>query len=172
MTEADVAAIVEGIAPVTWDAITRATAAIVQRQAALELQIAQLLEAAKDHGAIRERVAVLETRPLQPGPAGQDGAPGPAGKDGADGKDGAPGLEFCGVFIDGQAYDRGQLVTCAGSSWHCNEPTTTKPGDGSKAWTLMVKRGRDGKDGKDGGPGHQGPPGADWQQVYDASRRR
>jgi hypothetical protein len=39
------------------------------------------------------------------------------------------------------------MVTSGGSCWHCNEPTTTKPGEGSKAWRLMVKRGRDGKDG-------------------------
>jgi hypothetical protein len=115
---------------------------------------------------------VIETRPPQPGPPGQDGAPGPPGHDGKDGADGSPGLEFCGVFLEGQTYDRGQLVTCAGSSWHCNEPTTTRPGDGAKAWTLMVKRGRDGKDGKDGGPGPQGPTGKDWQQVYDDTRRR
>jgi hypothetical protein len=106
MTEADVAAIVEGIAPVTWDAITRAIAPLVQRQTVLETQVAQLVEAAKDYGAIRERVAVIETRPIQPGPPGQDGAPGPPGHDGKDGADGSPGLEFCGVFLEGQTYDR------------------------------------------------------------------
>ena len=114
---------------------------------------------------MRERLAVLETRPPLPGP------PGPAGQDGAPGQDGTPGLEFRGVFLEGQAYDRGHLVTWAGASWHCNEPTTTKPGDGSKAWTLMVKKGRDGKDGKDGPRGPEGPPGLDWQQVYDKGRR-
>jgi hypothetical protein len=109
---------------------------------------------------VRERVAALETRALVPGP------PGPAGADGA------PGLEWRGVFADGQTYDRGQLVTWAGSTWHANETTTTKPGDGAKAWTLMVKRGRDGKDGKDGPSGPEGPKGKDWQQVYDDTRRR
>src|SRR5262245_3483332 len=90
-----------------------------------------------------------------PGPAGKDGAPG---LDGLDGKDGAPGppgrdglagLSYEGVYVDGKTYERGQLVTWGGSSWHCNETTTSKPGDGQKAWTLMVKRGRDGHDGKD-----------------------
>ena len=52
-------------------------------------------------------------------------------------------------ITDGKTYERGDGVTWAGSEWHCNEPTTTKPGDGSKAWTLKVKRGRDGKDGRD-----------------------
>lgn len=109
----------------------------------------------KQLAALSERIVAVETRPLVPGPAGKDGAdgqngePGPSGKDGVDGKDGAPGLSFEGVYQDGKSYELGHLVTWAGSSWHCNEPTTTKPGDGSKAWTLMVKRGRDGKDGLD-----------------------
>ena len=72
----------------------------------------------------------------------------------------------------GRPTTAAQLVTWAGSAWHCNETTTTKPGDGAKAWTLMVKRGRDGKDGKDGASGPEGPKGKDWQQVYDDTRRR
>lgn len=54
-----------------------------------------------------------------------------------------------GVYLEGKSYDRGDCVTWGGSEWHANETTTTKPGDGSKAWTLKVKRGRDGKDGRD-----------------------
>lgn len=64
---------------------------------------------------------------------------------------------YRGVYTE-KAYARGDSVTWAGSEWHCNEPTTTKPGDGSKAWTLKVKRGRD---GKDGAPGADGKPGRD-----------
>jgi len=60
-----------------------------------------------------------------------------------------PFLKYCGVYQDGKAYDAGDVVTWAGSTWHANESTTTKPGDGSKAWTLTVKRGRDGSDGRD-----------------------
>lgn len=56
---------------------------------------------------------------------------------------------YRGVYLDGKTYERGDGVTWAGSEWHCNEATSTRPGDGSKAWTLKVKRGRDGKDGKD-----------------------
>jgi hypothetical protein len=56
---------------------------------------------------------------------------------------------YRGVYVDGKTYDRGDGVTWGGSEWHCNETTATKPGDGSKAWTLKVKRGRDGKDGRD-----------------------
>ena len=45
-------------------------------------------------------------------------------------------------------YERGDTVTWAGSLWHCNEPTTTKPGNAQRAWTLCTKHGRDGRDGK------------------------
>lgn len=110
-------------------------------------------ELQKDIGAMRERIAVVEVRPPLPGPPGEPGAPG---KDGKDGEPGAPGLAYEGVYQDGKSYTLGTIVTWAGSSWHCNEPTDTKPGDGSKAWTLMVKRGRDGKDGAQGAEGKPG----------------
>ncbi|MNL68407.1 hypothetical protein D3C87_1931240 [compost metagenome] len=42
------------------------------------------------------------------------------------------------------------MVTFGGSLWHFNGAEdggeASKPGDGSKAWTLAAKRGRDGKD--------------------------
>jgi hypothetical protein len=56
-----------------------------------------------------------------------------------------------GVYVDGRSYTKGDVVTWGGSQWHCNEDTVTKP-ETSKAWTLIVKRGRDGKDGKDSTP--------------------
>jgi hypothetical protein len=130
----------------------------------------------RDASALGERVAVVETRAPVPGPAGTDGV---NGKDGADGLsfgdlsllqedertvvlratrgEGVKELGrltfplelYRGVYLEGKAYERGDAVTWAGSEWHCNEPTSTKPGDGLKAWTLKVKRGRDGRDGKD-----------------------
>lgn len=63
---------------------------------------------------------------------------------------------YRGVYTEGKTYERGDGTTWGGSEWHCNEPTTTKPGEGSKSWTLKVKRGRDGKDGKDGADGKPG----------------
>jgi len=100
----------------------------------------------KNVARISERVAVVETRPPVPGPKGDPGEPG---KDGQDGAPGLAGLSYEGVYQDGKSYDVGNLVTWGGSMWHANESTTTKPGEGSKAWTLTVKRGRDGKDGRD-----------------------
>jgi hypothetical protein len=55
-------------------------------------------------------------------------------------------FEFTGVWIEGKAYRRGQFATKGGSLWHCNQATTTQPGDGSGAWTLAVQRGRDARD--------------------------
>jgi hypothetical protein len=125
---------------------------------------------------------------------GRDGEAGKDGRDGADpdavtlswGEDGrtltmklmygdtaivseaeggpGPFLIDRGVFREGQDYQKGDAVTWGGSVWFAQEPTTEKPGEGSKAWRLAVKRGRDGKDGVNGEKGvegKQGPPGRD-----------
>jgi hypothetical protein len=145
MTHEDLAA---AMAAVVKDYVRTAATSLETRLAVAEAQLAAVTSRVqddaltKDVGILRERVAVLEVRPVLPGPPGD---PGPPGKDGADGK---PGLTYQGVFQDGKRYDVGDVTTWAGSTWHCNEPTESKPGDGSKDWTLMVKRGRDGKDGK------------------------
>jgi len=95
-------------------------------------------------GELRERIAALEARPPTPGPPGPTGPPGADGAAGLDGKDGAPGLRYCGVFVDGTTYRRGEIVTWAGSAWHCHaDETQAKPGETAKEWQLMVKRGRD-----------------------------
>jgi integrin beta 3 len=200
MTEDDVAAVVEGIAPVVRDFVRDVCAQAAAEIAALsgrlmvaETQLAAAVEGVAPISALRERLAVLETRAPVPGP------PGPPGRDGVDGV-GFEGLGveqrdersftitaahgecvkeigtarfaldlYRGVWTEGRTYEPGDGVTWSGSEWHCQTTTTTKPGEGSKAWTLKVKRGRDGKDGKDGPPG---PAGRDWQQVYDDTRRR
>ena len=51
---------------------------------------------------------------------------------------------WVGVWAVG-LYHEGNLVTHDGSMWHCNRETNSKPGE-SDAWTLCVKRGRDGRD--------------------------
>jgi hypothetical protein len=196
MTADELAAIVEGIAPVVRDFVRTALADVATRVQGLDTQLAGLVTATTEIGTMRERLAVLETRAPIPGP------PGPPGHDGSDGL-GFDDLRvtqrddrsftvtaargdvvkeigtasfaldiYRGVWLEGKTYEPGDGVTWAGSEWHCQAATTTKPGDGSKAWTLKVKRGRDGKDGKDGAPGPTGPMGRDWQQVYDDTRRR
>jgi len=145
-----------------------------------------------DLGALRERVAVVEVREQIPGPPGEPGTDGTNGRDGVDGLgfddlavtfDGdrtielaftrgdqrkafpivLPFLRYQGVFVEGKHYGPGDVVTWAGSTWHWKRATATKPGDGVKAWTLVVKRGRDGKDGPPGPPGPEGKAGKDWQ---------
>lgn len=60
---------------------------------------------------------------------------------------GFPVMIYRGVFKEGE-YSKGDTVTWGGSLWHCDaEKTKEKPGDGSTAWTLCAKKGRDGKDG-------------------------
>jgi hypothetical protein len=190
MTELEVAAFVEGIAPVVRDGIAQATADLRRRQEATERDLAHLADVVKDASALRERVAVLETRPPVPGPPGQNGADGVGFDDLVVDHDGeraftvkairgevvkvlgtftVPVSLYRGVWTETRTYAPGDSVTAAGAEWHCHTATTTKPGDGSKAWTLKVKRA---KDGKDGPPGPPGPPGRDWQQVYDDTRRR
>ncbi|WP_122523591.1 phage portal protein [Pseudomonas viridiflava] len=61
-----------------------------------------------------------------------------------------PVMIYRGVFT-GASHTPGDTVTWAGSLWHCDEPTSDKPGElNSKGWRLAVKKGRDGKDGNHG----------------------
>jgi len=130
------------LAFVMQDLIAQSEAGLLKQIAQLELRMEQTLT------PIRERVAVVETRETPQGPPGPTGPPGADGRDGLDGKDGTPGLRYCGVWVDGKAYDTGDCATWGGSMWHCNEATSSRPGDASKLWTLMVKHGRDAKDAK------------------------
>jgi hypothetical protein len=57
-------------------------------------------------------------------------------------------FKFVGVWTQGMELVPGNVCSYAGSMWHCNEVTKDKPGT-SAAFSLCVKRGRDGKDGKD-----------------------
>ena len=141
-----------------------------------KIDFAKDIETLRDRVQVVEVRGVV---PGPVGPAGKDGASGRDGRDGHDGialddlsvavehertfifrarvggqiKDiGAltvPVDIYRGVWVEGKTYERGDGVTWAGSEWHCNDTTTVKPGDGSRDWTLKVKRGRDGKDGKD-----------------------
>lgn len=103
---------------------------------------------------------------------GKDGGPGRDGVNGKDGSDGLgfedlafetdehgrviakfqrgdlvksarlPGIVDRGPFKAGDGYEKGDAVSYGGSLWIAQEPTSDKP-DGSKAWRLAVKKGRD-----------------------------
>ena len=125
---------------------------------------------------LRERLAVVETRAPVPGPPGQDGAPGEDGRDGVGFDDLSvefdgdrtitlsftrdtvtkafpitlPIPRYQGTWSGAQTYAVGDLVTWDGSTWHCQLPTSSRPGENATAWRMMVKRGRDGRDRSDG----------------------
>jgi integrin beta 3 len=65
-----------------------------------------------------------------------------------------------GTYKDGEAYERGDVVSFGGSFWLAQCDTAAKP-ETSPDWRLGVKRGRDGKDGKAGAKGERGLPGKD-----------
>ncbi len=78
-----------------------------------------------------------------------------------------PGFVDCGVWKDGNTYQRGDGVTYAGSFWIAGDGAEGRP-DAAKGWRLAVKKGRDGKDGeagKKGEPGQPGKPGRDLTQL-------
>lgn len=50
---------------------------------------------------------------------------------------------YRGLFNEERTYDVGDMATWGGSVWHCEAPTSEKPGNGSKDWRLAVKRGND-----------------------------
>jgi hypothetical protein len=52
-------------------------------------------------------------------------------------------IKYKGVVSEGATYDEGDFVTWGGSIWHCDEPTSERPREGHKSWTLAVKKGRD-----------------------------
>lgn len=66
-----------------------------------------------------------------------------------------PVMIYRGVFREGDEFTPGDTVTWGGSLWHCNETTKDKPNDGTKAWTLAAKKGRDGRDGENSKNGGQ-----------------
>jgi hypothetical protein len=60
-----------------------------------------------------------------------------------------PTISYERTYSADKLYKPGNLTTHAGSLWHANVATRgVAPGDGNAAWTLIVKRGRDGKDAK------------------------
>jgi len=76
-----------------------------------------------------------------------------------------PAMIYREIFKEGTEYARGDVVTWAGSAWHCNaESTRVKPGTGSD-WKLMVKEGRAGKDGTVGAEGPKGKDGRDGRDL-------
>lgn len=49
-------------------------------------------------------------------------------------------LKYSGTYRDSEVYRAGEMVSHAGSLWHCEATTASKPGTDS-TWKLCVKRG-------------------------------
>lgn len=165
----------DGLADIVVMTVKAAIAPLQAAIATVQTQLATLGDLQRDIAALRERVAVTEVRPGPAGPAGPAGADGQDGfgfDDLSVTFDGdrtltltftrdstfagqrtksfpivLPFLSYQGVYSDGKMYAPGDVVTHAGSAWHCNSVTALKPGDGSPDWTLMVKRGSQGAQG-------------------------
>jgi len=151
----------EGFAEVVRLTIKAALAPEQVRNARLDQA---LTEARAEVSLLRERLAIIEAREPVPGPAGpagQDGAAFTAGEleclqapddprrvtlqfRKGDVVTPAGQLAFrvpvyCGVYQAGASYEPGDMVTVAGSQWHCNSATRERPTGGNPAWTLAVK---------------------------------
>jgi hypothetical protein len=50
-----------------------------------------------------------------------------------------PTMIYRGVYRAGEVYEKGDVVTWAGSTWHAGAKTSEKPGTGSTAWTMSTK---------------------------------
>lgn len=151
MTAEDVAAIVDGLAPVILELVAKAHADVHRQQITLAAELAHVIDDTKGLGAMRERLAVLETRAPVPGPPG---APGKDGDDGlgyddlvleqiddttvalkatrgaltkAIGSVTFPVLRFKHDYDAGREYLPGHLVRYKSAIWHCGVPTMLAP---------------------------------------------
>jgi integrin beta 3 len=73
-------------------------------------------------------------------------------------------MRWAGIYKADADYDLQNVVTWDGSCWLAKGPTKDKPGQGSRDWVLITKRGRDGKDGESI-TGPMGPPGRDGRDL-------
>lgn len=73
------------------------------------------------------------------------------------------------IWAAGLIYPKGAGVTWDGHYWIAQEPTTDPPGEGSPAWRLAVRRGKQGREGKQG---KDGSAGRDLTQMDPATGRK
>jgi hypothetical protein len=189
----------DAFADVVIETIGMAIVPVLERQAATERQvntlIAQRDRVVDDLSALRERLAVLETRAPVPGP------PGPPGRDGSDGvgfDDLAieqidnttvtikavrgdvvkvigtvrfPAATFERDYEPGREYVPGNIVRHKRAIWHCMNATTMAPGTShyDDAGKLSGPQGWSLllRDGTNGKDGKDGPPGPQGKQGRD-----
>jgi uncharacterized small protein (DUF1192 family) len=49
-------------------------------------------------------------------------------------------MKYCGIWEEGREYSRGHFTTTAGSLWHAEQTTRSRPGTDA-TWRLAVKKG-------------------------------
>ena len=47
-------------------------------------------------------------------------------------------MRYRGVYVSGQEYAEGSVVTHSSTTWHCNVQTSDRPGT-SDSWQMMAK---------------------------------
>jgi hypothetical protein len=57
-----------------------------------------------------------------------------------------PSVKYAGTWKEKNFFGEGVLVTDNGSMWHAKRPSIGERPGQTDAWTLAVKRGRDGRD--------------------------
>lgn len=72
------------------------------------------------------------------------------------------------VYEAGKVYPKGAGTTWDGHYWIALAQTSDAPGEGSSAWRLVVRRGKQGREGKQG---KQGDPGHDYTQLGSDGKR-
>lgn len=55
---------------------------------------------------------------------------------------------WCGDFVKGITAHPSEVWQYGGSSWVCNEETTTEPSDDNKAWSVIADKGEQGEQGE------------------------
>ena len=161
-----------GLAAVVVDTVKKSIAPVLERLAAVDARLKAVNRIGERSISIDERLRLLEERAPMPGPKGEPGERGEPGQgieDIAIEFDGdrslaflitrggiaqkypvaLPFLRYQGTFQDGYAYVVGDVITAGGNAWHCEMPTTLRPGSTS-AWRLMVRKGRDTREAKAG----------------------
>lgn len=157
--------------------------AVVELRKTISDLTAELKLEVRENSALRERVAVLESRPATQGPPGEDGKDGLGFDDVVVEHDGErtftfkyargervktagtftlPVQIYRGQYSEGKTYEPGDTVTYGRALWHCTKATVLSPDSvGTRDPATGEPRGAQGKDfwkmavrgGKDGKDG-------------------
>ena len=156
------------LAGVVVTTVKKSIAPVLERLAAVDARLEAVNRIGERSISLEERLSALEARPPIAGPKGEPGERGEPGQgieDIAIDFDGnrsltflitrggiatkypvaVPFLRYQGTYQFGYPYVIGDVITDKGNAWHCEAPTTLRPGT-TTAWRLMVRKGRDSRE--------------------------